>query len=165
MNDGYEYWRAKLAGEDPDPPEDRTILPLGFWRLRRGDPLAVYMNDGARIAVVGFEESYRFLPEVAMEEMAERGGFGEAVEEAFYREAIAKGYWPDSEGPTRDLMNGLIEARDGLSEAIDQIQLKIAIYPDHRLTKKLRKEIAEAIVGASQAAGSYDAATQEKEPA
>jgi len=87
----YDYWNAKLDGENPDPPPDRTQLPCGFWRLNNDIPLAVWIDDsGARVALQG----RRSMSPMAMERMAEMGGFGKAVTEEDYRRAVVDGYWP-----------------------------------------------------------------------
>ena len=94
--DPYWYWRAKLAGEDPDPPADRTELPAGFWRLRSGDPMAVWLDaEGKRVALRGFKSAERVMAVKHMEAMAETGSFGQAVSEDLYRAAIEAGEWPD----------------------------------------------------------------------
>lgn len=99
MND-YDYWRAKLAGEDPDPPADRTLLPLGFWRLRNGEPLAVWIReDGERVAASGFASRPRPWSRQRMESTAESGSFGQAVTEEVWRAAYEAGHWPDDPPP------------------------------------------------------------------
>ena len=96
QDDTYAYWQAKLRGEDPDPLTDRTKLPLGFWRLRSGDPLAVWLGeDGARVALRGFSAAPRQMAAKHMEAMAESGSFGLAVPEALYRAAFEAAEWPD----------------------------------------------------------------------
>lgn len=152
----YRYWQEKLAGLDPNPPEDRTILPCGFWRLRDGLPLAVWPEESGLVAVKGFASNSAQMTTAAMEAMAERGGFGTAVTEDFYREAIRKGYWPDSEGPARDLMNSMRAASEVFAAAAEQIADKLALYPDYRLTKKLRTEIIKAVATAGGAINAYD---------
>ncbi len=134
----YAYWLAKLAGEDPDPLPDRAVLPCGFWRLRSGKPLAVWLEGEQRYALVGFRADQAHMKPESMEAMAERGGFGAAVPEGVYRTANREGYWPDSEGPARDLMNSL-------RTAADEIGTKLAVYPDYRLTKTLRNAINKAL--------------------
>lgn len=161
--DDYGYWQAKLAGLDPDPIEPRTTMPLGFWRRRDGRPMAVWMNGDDRLALVGWEGFDEFLPVAAMESIAERGGFGTAVPEDFYRAAIAKGYWPDSEGPSRDLMNALRQHGEALDRAADQIAEKLALYPDYCLTKKLAGEIIKAVTAAGGAVNTYTESTKESE--
>lgn len=94
-DDSYAYWQAKLHGEDPEPLTDRTKLPLGFWRLRSGDPLAVWLADGERVALRGFRAAERVMAVKHMEAMAEGGSFGQAVTEALYRAAFEAGEWPD----------------------------------------------------------------------
>lgn len=160
MSAAYAYWRAKLRGEDPDPPQDRTVLPCGFWRLRSGKPLAVWVEpDGERRAVEGFGPDKVSLSPNAMEAIAERGGFGTAVTEDAYRKACDLGYWPDSEGPTRDLMDALRLAANDAMAAVAHIDTKLALYPDYRLTKKLRGEIAALIKRASAALETYERET------
>jgi hypothetical protein len=156
MTGEYAYWASKLAGGDPDPPADRTILPCGFWRLRDGRPLAVWVNDLDRVALRGWAGADEFLPPHAMEAIAERGGFGTAITEDFYREAIRKGYWPDSEGPARDLMNSMRAAAEVFAAVAEQIADKLALYPDYRLTKKLHTEIIKAVASAGGAINAYD---------
>jgi hypothetical protein len=95
----YTYWREKLIGHDPDPPADRTQMPAGFWRLRSGEPLAVWLNGGERVALRGFSGSERVMAIRHMEAMAESGSFGTAVTEADYRDAFAKGSWADDPPP------------------------------------------------------------------
>lgn len=95
----YSYWSGKLAGQDPDPPADRTLLPLGFWRLRNGEPLAVWLEDDRRHALVGFRAKRRMMRTPEMERVAEQGAFGHAVTEAAYREAFAAGLWADDPPP------------------------------------------------------------------
>jgi hypothetical protein len=101
--DQYWYWQAKLAGEDPNPPEDRTWIPSGFWRLRNSEPLAVWREDGAgaerTYALRGFEKKRRMMQPLDMESMAESGSFGHAVTETAYREAYTLGHWPADEPP------------------------------------------------------------------
>ena len=92
---GYEYWAAKLRGEDPDPPTDRTQMPLGFWRLRDNRPMAVWMDGERRVALTGFAGSQAVMSEQRMQAQAEMGAFGQAVAEAAYRAAFAAGAWPD----------------------------------------------------------------------
>lgn len=95
-DDTYDYWAAKLRGDDPDPLEDRTRLPLGFFRLRSGDPLAVWLDaDGKRATLRGFSGSARSMAPRHAEAMAESGSFGEAVTEELYRAAFDAGEWPD----------------------------------------------------------------------
>ncbi|MCP4304177.1 MAG: HNH endonuclease [bacterium] len=137
-NGDYQYWQDKLAGLDPDPPENRMILPCGFWRLRSGKPLAVWLEGEQRYALVGFRADQAHMKPESMEAMAERGGFGIAVPEGVYRTANRQGYWPDSDGPTRDLLNSL-------QAAADEIRLKLTPYPDYRLTKTLRNAINKAL--------------------
>jgi len=94
--DPYWYWREKLAGRDPDPVEPRTDMPAGFWRLRAGDPLAVWLDaNGERTALRGFSGASRAMAPRHMEAMAESGGFGEAITEELYRAAFEAGEWPD----------------------------------------------------------------------
>lgn len=98
--DPYWYWAAKLRGEDPDPIEPRTDMPLGFFRLRSGDPLAVWISEtGERIARRGFSGAEKFMPQRHMEAMAESGSFGTAVTEEAYRAAFDAGSWPDDPPP------------------------------------------------------------------
>lgn len=160
--DDYGYWAAKLAGLDPDPPADRTQMPCGFWRMRSGHPLAVWMDAGQRVALRGWGIG-ETLSTSHMEAIAEAGGFGTAVTEEFYREAIAKGYWPDSEGPARDLMDALRQHGEALDRAADQIAEKLAIYPDYRLTKKLHGTIIKAIAAAGGAINTYQEKTSNDE--
>lgn len=95
---GYEYWREKLTGKDPDPPEDRTQMPLGFWRMQRGEPLAVWIDaDGRRVGLRGFFGATRMLSQIHMEGIAEQGSFGKAVAEEDYRAAFNLGRWPDTD--------------------------------------------------------------------
>lgn len=93
MSDEYFYWSEKLAGRDPDPVEPRTSLPTGFWRLRSGDPLAVWLNGAERVALRGFKGAERIMGIRHMETMAESGSFGNAVTEEAYRDAFEKGSW------------------------------------------------------------------------
>jgi len=158
----YGYWAAKLAGLDPDPPADRTQMPCGFWRMRSGQPLAVWMDDGRRVALRGWGVG-ETLPTSAMEAIAEAGGFGKAVAEEFYRDAIEKGHWPDSEGPARELMDSLRQHGEALDRAADQIAEKLALYPDYRLTKKLAGEIIKAVTAAGGAINTYTESTKESE--
>jgi len=100
MSDAYAYWNAKLAGEDPDPPADRTVMPSGFWRLRNSDPLATWREDGEPprfYALRGFTGKSKAMSPIAIEQMAESGSFGHAVTEEDYREALGLGYWPKDE--------------------------------------------------------------------
>lgn len=95
-DDTYAYWSARLAGGTPDPLTDRTKLPIGFWRLRSGDPLAVWLDaDGKRATLRGFSGSARAMAPRHAEAMAESGSFGEAVTEELYRAAFDAGEWPD----------------------------------------------------------------------
>ena len=95
-DDTYAYWRARLAGGTPDPLTDRTKLPIGFWRLRSGAPLAVWLDaDGKRATLRGFSGSARAMAPRHAEAMAESGSFGEAVTEELYRAAFDAGEWPD----------------------------------------------------------------------
>jgi len=158
----YGYWAEKLAGRDPDPPDDRTQMPCGFWRMRSGQPLAVWMDDGRRVALRGFGEG-ETLATNHMEAIAEAGGFGMAVTEEFYRDAIEKGHWPDSEGPARELMDALRQHGEALDRAADQIAEKLALYPDYRLTKKLAGEIIKAVTAAGGAINTYTESTKESE--
>lgn len=162
MSDDYGYWAAKLAGHDPDPIEPRTTMPLGFWRRRDGRPMAVWMDGDERVALVGWAGSDEFLPPHAMEAIAERGGFGTAITEDFYREAIRKGYWPDSEGPARDLMEALRDACGDFTSAANQIAEKLALYPDYRITKKLGAEIIKAIATVGGALNTYQEKTHDE---
>jgi len=159
--DDYGYWLAKLAGRDPDPPADRTQMPCGFWRMRSGQPLAVWMDDGRRVALRGWGEG-ETLSTGHMEAIAEAGGFGTAVTEEFYRDAIANGYWPDSEGPARDLMDALRQHGEALDRSADQIAEKLALYPDYRLNKKLAGEIIKAIAAAGGAINTYQEKTHDE---
>lgn len=95
-DDTYAYWQARLAGENPNPLTDRTKLPLGFWRLRSGDPLAVWLDhEGVRHTLRGFSGAARGMAPRHAEAMAESGSFGEAVPEDLYRAAFEAGEWPD----------------------------------------------------------------------
>lgn len=98
----YAYWRAKLAGQDPDPPADRTQMPCGFWRMRDGSPLAVWIDGGRRIAWRGFTGAAREMAQRHMESVAEQGGFGLAVTEDAYRAAFDAGRWPDTDAIVAD---------------------------------------------------------------
>lgn len=159
MNEPYRYWAEKIAGNDPDPPADRTVLPCGFWRLRDGLPLAVWPEDDGLVAVKGFASNSAQISRDAMEAMAERGGFGIAVTEDDYRAAMMRGFWPDSEGPSRDLMNELRTVATGFTDAADQIAVKLSLYPDYRLTKKLANEIIKWIATAGGALNTYQEKT------
>ena len=163
MSEQYRYWLEKLAGLDPDPPADRTVMPCGFWRLRDGAPLAVWPEDHGLVAVKGFASNSAQMTTPAMEAMAERGGFGVAVTEEAYRTAMARGYWPDSEGPSRDLMNALKGGAADFTDAADQIAVKLSLYPDYRLTKKLVGEIIKAIATAGGALNLYQEKTKNDE--
>lgn len=99
--DTYEYWAAKLRGEDPERPAPADIgkLPLGFWRLRTKDnsALAVWMEAGERVAQQmdgPAGRSFHLKPD-RMAAIAEQGGFGKAVTEAGYRAYAAGEQWPD----------------------------------------------------------------------
>jgi hypothetical protein len=105
--DPYHYWQSKLAGEDPDPPEDRTQMPAGFWCLRSGDPLAVWLNGTERVALRGFKGSERVMGVRHMETMAESGSFGLAVTEDAYRDAFEKGSWADDPPPVTGIGHNL----------------------------------------------------------
>jgi hypothetical protein len=93
--DPYFFWREKLAGRDPDPVEPRTDMPCGFFRLRSGEPLAVWIAGNERAALRGFRGSERIMAVKHMEAMAENGAFGTAVTEELYRAAFDAGSWPD----------------------------------------------------------------------
>jgi len=102
LDDAYAYWSAKLAGEDPDPPADRTLMPSGFWRLRDSSPLATWREDGDPprfYALRGFTGKTRAMSPAAIEQMAESGSFGHAVTEADYRQALEAGFWEKDEPP------------------------------------------------------------------
>jgi hypothetical protein len=105
--DPYHYWREKLLGHDPDPPEDRTQMPCGFWRLRSGEPLAVWLAGDQRAALRGFRGSERVMAVRHMESMAESGSFGIAVTEAAYRDAFDKGSWADDPPPPTGIGDNL----------------------------------------------------------
>lgn len=97
MSDAYAYWHGKLNGEDPDPPENRTQMPCGFWRMRDNSPLAVWIDGEQRIALRGFGGSARPMNQDFMERVAEGGSFGVAVTEEAYRSAFDAGLWPDTD--------------------------------------------------------------------
>lgn len=118
----YSYWLDKLAGKDPDPPADRTLLPLGFWRLRDGKPLAVWMDGDRRIAWCGFQGSARELSTRYMESMAESGGFGKAVPEEEYRAAFANGRWADTDPTVASQVTGRNAPADDAETLRDQIE-------------------------------------------
>jgi hypothetical protein len=105
--DPYWYWRAKLAGQDPDPMEPRTDMPPGFWRMRSGEPLAVWLNGAERVALRGFRGSERVMGIRHMESVAESGSFGHAVTEAHYRDAFDKGSWADDPPPLAGIGDNL----------------------------------------------------------
>jgi hypothetical protein len=68
---------------------------------------------------------------------------------------MERGYWPDSEGPARDLMNALKGVAADFNDAADQIAVKLSLYPDYCLTKKLTAEIIKAIATAGGAINLY----------
>jgi hypothetical protein len=107
--DPYHYWREKLRGHDPDPPEDRTLMPCGFWRLRSGEPLAVWVAGAERCALRGFKGGERVMSIRHAEAMAESGSFGIAVSEADYRAAFDTGTWPDDPPDVAPLGHNLPE--------------------------------------------------------
>jgi len=77
-DDDYDYWHAKLRGEDPDPPS-RTEPPCGRWRTQGGQPVAVWRgNDGAIKGVIGYDKARRKLTDSQMLSMGEMGSFGTA---------------------------------------------------------------------------------------
>jgi hypothetical protein len=119
----YAYWHAKLAGEDPDPPADRTQLPCGFWRLNGGDPLAVWIAGEERIALRGFAPG-KLLSARYMEMIAEAGGFGKAVTEDAYRAAFAAGRWPDTDQVVAEQRNQTVA--DDAEALRDQISAATA---------------------------------------
>jgi hypothetical protein len=93
----YEYWQAKLAGEDPPAPADRSHPPCGRWRTPRGEPLAVWpAADGSIVAVYGKGGLRRKMNTQEMARMAEMGGHGQAISvEEYDRVAVKLLPWSD----------------------------------------------------------------------
>lgn len=118
--DPYHYWREKLAGRDPDPVDPRTDMPAGFWRLRSGDPLAVWLDaEGKRTALRGFAGASRIMAPKHTEAMAETGSFGVAVTEELYRAAFDAGEWPDDPPAVAPIGHNLPES------AFDRLRIEI----------------------------------------
>jgi hypothetical protein len=99
MTDAYAYWYAKLAGEDPDPPTDRTQPPAGRWRTQGGQPVAIWPDakqPGLMQGRIGIGEKRRKLSERELASMGEMGSFGVAITQAVYEDVAVRGEpWPD----------------------------------------------------------------------
>lgn len=96
MSDRYWFWRLCLEHNVwPCSPEDPRVFMDGFWRVRLSrtghwQPLAIYLENGATVGVLGTES--RRVDPYAYWMMAAPNW----VTEAQYRHAVAHGDWWDT---------------------------------------------------------------------